>query len=104
MPNHDHNDDPPPPPMSEATLDAAALDALLRDIGALVSLDEIIVKDGPGRVDDARVIGFEDAARMLRERSVRAVQFRYRHEGARWWDTLMTTPGGHRLVRVRHDF
>lgn len=95
--------DEAPLPVREAMLDDAALRALLRDIRALTEVDDVIVKRGPGRVgDDAGAHTVDDAERLLRERAVRAVQIRYRHDGARWWDTLMLVPEGVRLVRVRH--
>lgn len=95
--------DEPLPPLSVATLDDEAFDALLRDLRALTQVDEVIVKRGPGRIgDDAGAYTLDDAERLLRERAVRAVQIRYRHDGARWWDTLTIVPEGVRLVRVRH--
>lgn len=98
------HEDPPPPPMSEAMLDDEALDALFRDIGSLTQIDEVIVKHGPGMVGDAEPPTLEEARAMLDARTIRGVQIRYRHEGAHWWDTLMVTPSGVKLLRVRHDF
>lgn len=90
--------------MSEALLDEETLDALFRDIGTLTQIDEIIVKHGPGMVGDAAPPTLDEARAMLDARTVRGVQIRYRHEGAAWYDTLMPTPQGVRLLRVRHDF
>jgi hypothetical protein len=99
--------DPPPPPMSDAVLDGAALSALFRDIGELAEVDEVIVKRGPGRVGDGAGVSLDEAQRLIEEGSVRGVQVRYRlkdQPGVHWWDTLMPTAGGVRLVRVRHEF
>lgn len=93
-----------PPRMSDAVLDEEELRALWRDLRLLGTVDEVVVKAGAGRVEEAGSYTLDDAERMIRERSVRGVQVRYRHDGAVWWDTLMIMPGGVRLVRVRHEF
>lgn len=90
--------------MSDAILDTEALDALFRDIGTLTQIDEIIVKHGPGMVGDGAQPTLQQARAMLDAGEVRGVQIRYRHEGAAWFDTLMPTPRGVRLLRVRHEF
>lgn len=90
------------PPIQVAVLDPATLDQLLFDIGAAAELVEIVVKGGgelhaeagPGRLTEAR-----DA---LLSRRVIGLQLRYRHAGREWWDTLMHTEGGIRLVRIDH--
>jgi hypothetical protein len=99
---HDRADDLPD--MRTAALDDERVEALFRDIAALATLDEIIVKARPGHVDDAQRITLEDAKRLILSREVRGVQIRYRHDGACWWDTLMCSAEGVRLVRVRHEF
>lgn len=38
---------------------------------------------------------------IARARAGAAVQIQYDYAGARWRDTLMAAPGGHRLVRMR---
>lgn len=97
-------DDDAPPPMREALLDADGLAVLLRDIAAFGTIDEIVVKSGPGRVGDTTAPALEDVEALLATRQIRGVQIRYRHDGAQWWDTLLIVPNGVRLVRVRHDF
>jgi len=96
--------DEAPPPMREAVLDADGLAALLRDIAAFGAVDEIIVKTGPGMVVPGDAPALAEVHILLAERRVRGVQIRYRHDGAHWWDTLLVTAEGVRLVRVRHDF
>lgn len=92
------------PEMRTGLLDDEGVQALFRDIGALAQVDEIIVKDRPGRVDDGRQFALEDVARLILAREVRGVQIRYRHDGVCWWDTLMCVPEGVKLVRIRHEF
>jgi hypothetical protein len=43
----------------------------------------------------------EAALRVLRERTA-SVQLRYRHRGEEWWDTLMPSGSGIRLIRISH--
>jgi len=92
------------PPMSDAVLDDGAVAALFRDVRELAELEEIIIKAGPGYVDGQQAVTLDEAERLLNEKAVRGLQLRYRHQGAQWWDTLMPTPQGVRLVRVKHDF
>ena len=94
----------PMPDVREGILDGEGIAALFRDIGALTEVDEIIVKDRPGRADDTPGVTLAEAERLVQSGEVRAVQIRYRHDGAHWWDTLMCTPEGVRIVRVRHGF
>lgn len=95
---------PPMPPMNDAVLDDAALASLFRDIGQLTQVDEIIIKQRPGHVNDAQQVTLQEALELLRFRQVKGVQIRYRHDGAHWWDTLMPIGESVRLVRVRHHF
>lgn len=90
--------------MSSATLDAETVAALIRDLRTLADIDEIIVKDAPGHVDPARQPSLDDLPVLLADASIRGVQIRYRHDGAHWCDTLMPSPAGVRLVRIKHDF
>lgn len=92
------------PRMSDAVLSEDELGALWRDLRSLGTIDEVVVKAGAGRVEGDSKHTLDDAERMIRERSVRGVQVRYRHNGAVWWDTLMIVPSGVRLVRIRHAF
>ena len=90
------------PDLREAILDNAKLEALLRDIGMLATVDEIIVKDRPGRVPGQK-IPLAEVQQLLMGGEIRGVQIRYRHDGAIWWDTLMCTAEGVKLVRIRHE-
>lgn len=94
----------PMPEVRTGALDDAGVAALFADIRALTEVDEVIIKDRPGRVQDAQGVTLEEAERLVLLGEVRGVQIRYRHDGAHWWDTLMCGPDGVRLVRVRHEF
>lgn len=95
--------DEPHPEMSDAVLSDDEVASLIRDLRACTVIDEIIVKSGPGHVNDAPQTSLDDAAQLLMERAVRGVQIRYRYDNARWMDTLMPIAEGIRLVRVRHE-
>jgi hypothetical protein len=49
-------------------------------------------------------LSLEQARQLLLEGRARGIQIRYHYDGADWWDTLMRTPQGIRLVRIRHEF
>jgi hypothetical protein len=93
------------PDLNQAELDWSGVEALLRDIDALAQVTEIILKLGPRQmVADAAALTLVQTREILRQRSARAVQIRYRYDGADWWDTLMLLPECWKLVRVRHVF
>lgn len=92
------------PPMSDAILDDEAVAALFRDVREVAELDEIIIKAGPGYVDDQQGVTLDQAHALLNDKAVTGVQLRYRHGGSQWWDTLLPMADGVRLVRVKHDF
>lgn len=96
--------EPPPPPLPElqdAILGSAELDALFADLSALAERLEIILK---GAANERAVVGrdptLDEARAMLESGAVRGVQLRYVHEGTTWWDTLLRTPAGVRIVRI----
>ena len=97
---------PERPDLHQALLDAEELERLLGDIAACAEITEIIPKfTATGHVPENAGLTMEDGRRWLLEGEVRAVQFRYRYEGADWWDTVMVLPGGQfRLVRIQHHF
>ncbi|MBE0544196.1 MAG: hypothetical protein IH623_22885 [Verrucomicrobia bacterium] len=105
---------PPPPPddpplklpeLNLTLLDAAQVEALLRDIEACTQITEIIPKYATrGHVPDTAAVTLAQARELLATRAVRGLQLRYRYEDADWWDTLMLAGEQFRLVRIRHDF
>ncbi len=91
------------PQLHETILDDATVDQLFSDVAELTQLIEVIPKTtGRGYVGE-HSIPLDQAREMLRNRDCRAIQLRYVHEGAQWWDTLMPSPKGTRIVRIRHD-
>ena len=93
------------PELNTGLLDLAQVEQLLGDIEACAQITEIIPKHGArSQVSETAGITLGDARQLLRERSIRGLQLRYRYEGADWWDTLMVAGEQFRLVRIRHDF
>lgn len=93
------------PELRSSTIDLAEVERLLNDIEACAQITEIIPKQSAqGYVPETGVLTLDDARQLLRARSVRGLQIRYRHESADWWDTLMVVGENFRLVRISHEF
>ena len=93
------------PALHQGVLDAATLDQLVVDIETCTEVIEVIPKFGADSyVGEDEVIDLRKAISMLGEGQLRGVQIRYKYDGSQWWDTLMGTPQGVRLVRIQHDF
>jgi hypothetical protein len=94
------------PDLLQSDIDEATVRQLITDIGTHTEVIEIIPKHAPGYVEENPApLQLDEAYRMLSGRTVRGLQFRYRHQGKIWWDTVMPLPGGlFRIVRIEHDF
>ena len=86
------------PPLYDALLDDATVERLLDDVASCTELVEVIPKHADQRYASNNTITLDTARRLLRQRSLLGLQLRYRYENADWWDTLMVTPQGTRLV------
>lgn len=100
------SDPVPLPDLHQSELDEATLRQLFEDVRAHTELMEVIPKHAAtGYVPEIAAITLDEGLAFLVDGTVRAVQLRYRHDGAVWWDTLMPTPHKtFRIVRIRHDF
>ena len=100
------SDSVPLPDLHQSELDEATLRQLFEDVRAHTELMEVIPKQAAtGYVPETAAITLAEGLSFLLDGTVRALQLRYRHDGAVWWDTLMPTPHGtFRIVRIRHDF
>lgn len=87
------------PDVQDADLDRETLDQLFFDLSKLAELLEVRVK---GAVD-AHAVETEPTleAALARLAEGFAVQLRYRYQGSEWIDTLLPSPAGARLIRVR---
>ena len=96
---------PPLPEVRSSTIDLAEVERLLNDIEACAQITEIIPKQSAqGYAPETGTLTLDDARQLLRARTVRGLQIRYRHDGADWWDSLMVVGENFRLVRIRHEF
>lgn len=84
--------------LTTADLDEATLASLFADIATLTTVDEVLVKGAETAY--AGSAGLEQARQLL-VAGARGMQIRYRWNGEAWWDTLVRTPAGIRLVRTR---
>lgn len=96
------------PELHESLLTTDDLASLVRDIATLTRVTEIIPKTtGPRQhiPEQSPAITLDEAHTALVDGQLRALQLRYIHDNAHWWDTLMPTPTGNfKIVRIRHDF
>jgi hypothetical protein len=92
----------PLPQLQDALLDGETLEQLLQDIQHCTVVKEVLLKGGALAMASERSVPLAEAAEALREGRVLGVQIRYWHDGADWWDTLMRTPKGIRLIRIQH--
>ena len=91
------------PTLQDTLLDDVTVDQLFADIAELTRVLEVIPKTAERGYVGTGSISMDEARAMLRDRNCRAIQLRYVHDNAQWWDTLMPQPNGTRIVRIRHD-
>lgn len=92
------------PEVHEATLDASTERSLFTDIETLTELLGVTLKGAPTEMVQEGPLTLDEALAVWRAGGARGLQIRYRHQGVEWWDTLMRTPGGTRLVRIAQRF
>jgi hypothetical protein len=92
------------PDLHQATLDEPTLEQLFHDLREHAEVTDVIPKFAQRGYVQEGPISLEEARKLLLLQSARAVQIRYRYEGADWWDTIMAASPGYRLVRIRHEF
>jgi hypothetical protein len=88
--------------LQDAILEPETLRQLLFDIETQAQLIEIRVKGGATAQASAGVRTLSAARSLLESGGVLGVQLRYRWRGFEWWDTLMRSAAGIRLVRIQH--
>lgn len=92
----------PLPQLQDTLLDPETLERLLQDIQRLGVVQEVLLKGGAAAMVSEKSVPLPEALAALREGRVLGVQIRYGYDGATWWDTLMNTPRGIRLIRIEH--
>lgn len=93
------------PPVFDIVLDDDKVAALIFDVRHAAELIAVNTRDTAGKIQaysqspgDALDAAFLD----FRDRKAAAMQLRYRFHNEEWWDTLLRTPDGVRLVRISH--
>lgn len=89
--------------LSGGLLDAPLVDRLFADLSAEAEILAILCKGGARDHGTGVAPDLAAARALLAANAVRGVQIRYRWQNGEWWDTLMRTPEGVRLVRMRQD-
>jgi hypothetical protein len=91
------------PPLHVAEIDPDKLRELFADVEALGERLEIVLKRTPeDHVERAPCVSLAEAQEQLLSGTALGAQLRYSYKGADWWDTLLRTPNGFRLVRIQH--
>jgi hypothetical protein len=92
----------PLPQLQDAILEPETLEQLLQDIQRSTVVKEVLLKGGALAMASGQSVPLAEAMEALREGRALGVQIRYWYDGADWWDTLMRTPKGVRLIRIQH--
>ncbi len=91
------------PPLHVAEIDPDKLRELFADLEALGERLEIVLKRAPeAHVERAPCVSLAETLEQLLSGTALGAQLRYSYKGADWWDTLLRTPDGFRLVRIQH--
>ena len=93
------------PELVDLAISLPDLEQLLGDVEVFGELPEVIPKfRAKGYVPETPSLTLAQAGPLLRNRTVRGLQLRYRFNGADWWDTIMVVGEIYRLVRIRREF
>lgn len=93
----------PLPELSEGWLDPESLGQLVLDIEGLTQVLEVIVKGAPERFASDQRVALRQAFAMISTRTIQGMQVRYRWEGETYMDTLLWTPQGLKVVRMKGE-
>lgn len=93
-------EDEPLPQVQDAILDAETLEQLASDLQSFATVDEVLLKGGAMAMTSGQSVSLAEAMDALKQGQVVGIQIRYRYGGSSWWDTLLRTPHGIRIVRI----
>ena len=92
------------PEMREALLDAANVRELIGDLSQCTRLLSVHCKtNAHSQTPAASGVSLEQAAELLLNGEVQAIQVKYFYDQYEWTDTLMRLLNGIRMVRCRHE-
>lgn len=89
----------PLPELWKGELDPAGLETYLVDLGRVGAITMVVKGAGATMAPDPRSTTLEEIKAL--SATGKALQLRYVWQDDEWWDTLMPTPAGYRLVRMR---
>lgn len=87
----------------EAMLDPATLQRLFIDLDGAAEVLAVLAKGGGTTRAHGGTMTLEEGRQLFMSNKIKGLQIRYRYEGAEWWDTLMHTPEGVRIVRIEQE-
>ncbi len=87
----------------EAYLDPATLQQLFVDLAGAAEVLAVLAKGAGKDRAHGGTMSLKQGRELFMNQQVRGLQIRYRYEGSEWWDTLMHTPKGVRVVRIEQE-
>lgn len=94
---------PPVPLMVDGVIEATTLRQLFADLASSATVVGVREKRSPSAYANADESTPDTAFARLLSGVARATQVRYRFDGHEWTDTILSVPGGFRVVRCRHE-
>lgn len=91
------------PELHQAELDPATLEALFTDLEAFTKILAVIPKATQGHVEPKN-ISLNQGRELILKGQLRGLQIRYQYDGNEWWDTLICTPSGVRITRIKQEY
>lgn len=88
------------PALDEGMLSDDGVRQLIAELGAHAEVFEVGIKGGAQARGQRAVLDLPAALDGLLAGEHRAIQVRYRFQGAEWCDTVLRAPGGWRVVRM----
>lgn len=92
---------PPLPVLHEAILSAEELVRLFDDLQRSAAIERVTIRSAGARRAESLAISLDEARTLFASGDAAAVQVRYEYDGAAWCDTILRTPGGARIVRMK---
>jgi len=89
------------PDLHDAVLDRETLVQLFVDLETQTRILDVRLKLGAQQHAEAGIVTLASARRAIEAGGVSGVQIRYAWQAAVWCDTLLPTPEGIRLVRMK---
>lgn len=89
------------PDMCQSLLDSASLEALFDDYQKAADVHEIRARSSSRALNTEVVSDLIQALSLLQQKATFGLQVFYRFDGHEWTDTLIPSPQGVRIVRIK---